>query len=83
MPKLNKNTFKACAVFVGVLLALYGTKQVNQWRASGGGSLEEQEYGMFETGGYRLEGPEYFETGGGMTPEEYAGGGSQTFGRGY
>ena len=82
MPKLNKNTFKACALFVGVLLALYGTKQVNQWRSQTRDRGQES-YGMFETGGYRLEGPEYFETGGGMTHEEYAGGGSQTFGRGY
>ena len=82
MPKLN-NTFKACALFVGVLLALYGTKNVNQWRSQTRDRGQEDYTELFQTGGYRLEGPEYFETGGGMTMEEYAGGGSQTFGRGY
>ena len=82
MPKLN-NTFKACALFVGVLLALYGTKNVNQWRSQTRDRGQEDYTELFQTGGFRFEGPEYFETGGGMTHEEYAGGGSQTFGRGY
>ena len=82
MPKLN-NTFKACAVFVGVLIALYGTKQVNQWRGSQTIHRGEQEYGAVQSAGFLFEGPEYFQTGGGMTHEEYAGGGSQTYGSGY
>ena len=28
----TKNAFKACAVFLGVIFVLYGTKNVNQWR---------------------------------------------------
>ena len=40
MVKIN-NTFKACALFAGVLYLLYGGKLVNEWRGSrrgGGGS---------------------------------------------
>ena len=37
MVKIN-NTFKACAVFAGVLYLLYGGKLVNEWRGSRRGS---------------------------------------------
>ena len=37
MVKIN-NTFKACALFAGVLYLLYGGKLVNEWRGSTGGS---------------------------------------------
>ena len=34
MVKIN-NTFKACALFAGVLYLLYGGRLVNEWRAGG------------------------------------------------
>ena len=47
MVKIN-NTFKACAVFVGVLYLLYGGRLVNEWRGYRGppssGGLATAEY---------------------------------------
>ena len=64
MVKIN-NTFKACALFAGVLYLLYGGKLVNEWRGSRRGSGWEE--APFAT--------EEFATVGGFGGQKFGGGG--------
>ena len=66
MVKIN-NTFKACALFAGVLYLLYGGKLVNEWRGP-------QTRGSGATQGFSGETMEEYIGGGSATRKEHGGG---------
>ena len=67
MVKIN-NTFKACALFAGVLYLLYGGKLVNEWR----GPRRQTQGSLYGVGGG--ETMEEYIGGGSATRKEYGGG---------
>ena len=77
MVKIN-NTFKACAVFAGVLYLLYGGKLVNEWRgARGPASSGGRATAEYHPSGLAARAPF------GEIPSMPSGGGGGAYGLGY
>ena len=89
MVKIN-NTFKACALFAGVLYLLYGGRLVNEWRGARGpassGGLATRSYYSGGSGDVTRPGgptqgprPGFSE----LPPRQQTGGGGGAYGLGY